>query len=277
MNLPDFLVIGAEKSGTTWLKHNLNEHPDVFVPAQKELNFFDKDENYEKGLEHYASYFNKAAPASVKGELTPGYLHTPEVAAARIYEYFPDIKLIAILRDPIDRAWSNYAMHRADGRISEPFSQVLHKDHPIIRKGFYYHQLQPYLQRFPEQNILILNYDRLKTQPAFLLQQVFAFIGVDDSFVPTKSKEVIFSARKPRYPILTKTLTKAGDVSRRLGFSGKFKKAKKKLRQWVKKNNTVAAPKESLLEQHRQKLKQLYRDDLDSLKKLVGTDFARWI
>jgi hypothetical protein len=277
MNLPDFLVIGAEKSGTTWLKHNLNEHPQVFIPSQKELNFFDKDENYNRGLTHYASYFESVGDMAVSGEITPGYFHTPEVSAPRIFQHFPNIRIILILRDPVDRAWSNYNMHYADGRISALFSDIIDKEHPIIKKGFYFSQLQPFLERFPEQNILILNYDRVKNQPTFLLKEIFGFIGVDDSFVPSKSNKVIFSARKARYPLLNSSLALAGDISRKLGFSGKFKGAKRKLRNWVKKNNTVNASKKNMSEIDKVKLRDLYREDLEKLRQLVGNDFASWI
>ncbi|MFA0964680.1 sulfotransferase [Roseivirga sp. BDSF3-8] len=277
MQLPDFLVIGAEKSGTTWLKHNLNEHPEVFVPSKKELNFFDKDEHYDQGLSYYASFFEQADGNVKKGELTPGYLHTPEKSAARIYELFPQIKLIAILRDPVERAWSNFLMHKADGRTDASFADIISQNHSIVTKGYYYQQLLPYLNRFPSENIMILNYDRLKSEPAALLKQIFSFIGVDDNFVPTQSKKVIFSARKAKYPVLNKTLSIVGHVSRSLGFAGKFRGAKRKLRQWVKKNNTVTAPKEAMSESDRRALNNLYREDLDQLSGLVGKDFSNWI
>src|SRR5690606_33439746 len=103
--LPTFLVIGAARSGSTWISRNLARHPDVFIPKEKELHFF--DQRYEEGIEAYRAYVRAATAEKAIGEATPAYLHTP-AAAARIRAHLPDVKLIACLRDPIDRLYSRY-------------------------------------------------------------------------------------------------------------------------------------------------------------------------
>lgn len=104
---PDFLIIGSQKAGTTSLYHALRLHPEVFVPEKKELNFFFLEDEYARGLDYYARYF-EPAPAGIKavGEASPGYICHPETPA-RIAAALPDAKLVLTVRNPIDRACRN--------------------------------------------------------------------------------------------------------------------------------------------------------------------------
>ena len=114
----DFMCIGAMKAGTTWIHGILAEHPEVGMGSGKEVHFFDDEQAYAKGLDHYRSFFAHCAPGRLLGEVTPRYIHMP-VVAGRIHAHNPDAKLIASLRNPIDRAWSQYRfdIHQG-GRMS---------------------------------------------------------------------------------------------------------------------------------------------------------------
>ncbi|MBA3731354.1 MAG: sulfotransferase domain-containing protein, partial [Gammaproteobacteria bacterium] len=105
--LPNFLIIGASRCGTTWMANNIKSHPDVFMPPKKELHFFDA--SFDKGWDYYASFFpdKKCARYRAIGEATPAYLYMPQVARL-IKSRLPDVKMIVSLRNPIDRAYSQY-------------------------------------------------------------------------------------------------------------------------------------------------------------------------
>src|SRR6056297_562433 len=103
----DFIGIGAQKAGTSSIFHFLKEHPEICTSSKKEIHFFDKEYNYLKGIKFYRKFFNNCSSKNIKGEFTPRYIYHPKVAQ-RIKKYFPDVKLIVSLRNPIERAISHY-------------------------------------------------------------------------------------------------------------------------------------------------------------------------
>ena len=131
MNLPDFICIGVQRAGTTWLYECLKEHPEVFVPETKELHFF--NDNYEKGIEFYSQYFEEADSVNqVIGELTPNYYHDIQ-ALQRISQKLPNVKVILILREPIARAYSHYQLSLTNQCKNMTFDEALAKV-PTIKK-----------------------------------------------------------------------------------------------------------------------------------------------
>lgn len=198
MRDPDFLIIGAQKAGTTWLATMLNQHPAVFLPSG-EVHFFDKEWNYEKGLDWYRAQFDGFDRASVVGEKTPDYLwadakgaegHLPGVHR-HIHRAYPDILLVAVLRDPVARAISaaNHIIH--SGRISPTcgLDDLLFGDHArfaarhgVIDKGFYARHLEAYLELFDESQLLVLIFEEdVVRDPAMGLARCCRFLGVDDA------------------------------------------------------------------------------------------------
>src|SRR5258708_35856410 len=105
--LPDFVIIGAAPSGTTWVARQLRLHPEIHVAPQKEVNFFEQDANFERGPDWYRAQFLRARSGQRVGEATPAYMMVPR-AAERMAALIPDARLIAILRNPVDRAYSLY-------------------------------------------------------------------------------------------------------------------------------------------------------------------------
>ena len=112
----DFIGIGAERSGTTWVSNCLNDHPEICFSKQKEIFFFNKLDRhflklenlrYKRGINWYKGFFNHCAPGAIKGEFTPTYLFCP-YAPRRIKSYFPNVKIVVCLRDPVERAFSQY-------------------------------------------------------------------------------------------------------------------------------------------------------------------------
>ena len=173
----DFILAGDQRCGTTWLYSQLNQHEDVFLPDTKELHFFDKF--YDKGLDYYHSHFDARGDNKLIGEATPDYLCF-EVAAERIAAYNPNIKLIFILRDPVERAYSAYWMFRHFfGDIS--FEQALTEYDGLIRCGLYEQHLLRWLEHIPKEQMLVLLYDDLKNSEASVIRKVLTFLGLEQS------------------------------------------------------------------------------------------------
>jgi Sulfotransferase domain len=199
MSLPSFLIIGAQKSGTSWLARNLGQHPQVFMPSQ-EIHFFDKDYNFNKGVDWYEGHFKDAAAAVAIGEKTPDYLwadgqgvegHLPDVHK-NIYKTLPEAKLIVILRNPVERAIAAVNHIVRTGRIS-PLHHIddlltgnkrhLMEGHGVIDYGRYYRQIKAYHHYFQPDRMLILIYEEDVVQnPGRAMGKVCEFLGLDPSY-----------------------------------------------------------------------------------------------
>jgi len=124
MGLPDFIIIGAMKSGTTTLHNILRQHSQIFLPPEKEIHYFDIDKNYTKGLDYYASFFNDAKRYQLIGEITPRYIWNSQIAQRIAKDLGTKTKLIAILRNPADRAFSHYKMNILNKSEKRSFDDV---------------------------------------------------------------------------------------------------------------------------------------------------------
>ncbi|MCS4150735.1 sulfotransferase domain-containing protein [Salinibacter ruber] len=190
MAKPNFLIIGAEKSGTTWLYDRLRRHPDVFMPSVKELHFFNsRNSNLEpadtyasKGLEWYEYHFRNVDGEAAVGEATPMYL-CDSLAPARIREVLPDAQLIACLRYPTDRAYSHYWMAHGKDHVRKDFKELVRERDPrFVERGSYGEQLNQYLSHFDRDQILILIHEEIFEEPSRTLNRVCSFLDVSDTF-----------------------------------------------------------------------------------------------
>ncbi|MGL5083492.1 MAG: sulfotransferase domain-containing protein [Microcoleaceae cyanobacterium] len=198
---PQFLILGAQKAGTNSLYHALCQHPQILPATEKEVHFFTL--NYEKGLGWYQSQFPVSAEGRllVSGEGTPYYLFHPCVPQ-RVSQDFPNIKLIVLLRNPVERAISHYYMEVKLGYESLPLEEAIaqethrlqgeaeqllahpshysysHQHYSYLARGIYADQLQAWFRYFPQHQFLILDSQTFYTQPAKTLDQVFRFLGV---------------------------------------------------------------------------------------------------
>lgn len=194
--LPNFLIIGAEKAGTTWLYGRLRRHPDIFMPDVKELHYFNgKNSNLESSasnfetqdLDWYKEHFKEAEEENAIGEATAMYLCDPE-APTQIHRAIPDIKLIACLRYPTDRAYSHYWMARGKGHTSISFEEVVQsREARFIERGRYARQIERYLDYFERDQILILIHEEVFDAPSESLNKICSFLGVDDTFYRNQS------------------------------------------------------------------------------------------
>lgn len=205
--LPNFLILGAAKSGTSALYTYLKQHPDIFMSELKELRFFSYTgpapasvpEIYlhlgVTSLEEYQSHFAAVRYEKAIGESSPMYLYTPGTAE-RIQAVLPEARLIAILRNPVDRAYSAYlhavrewreparnfeeALSLEESRIAAGWGMLWH----YKKAGFYSEQLLRYSPIFPPEKIKVVLYDDLVAKPQQLLSELFTFLGVDPTFMP---------------------------------------------------------------------------------------------
>lgn len=185
MTLPRFLGIGAQKSGTTWLYARLKEHPTVFVPNErKEIHFFDR--YFSNGVKWYASFFPESPQArgfQQWGEVTPKYLYDAQ-APERIRDALGEsIRLIVILRDPVERLFSQYRMAYSRGETQLSPEDYFAENEDAFDRGLYSNQIQRYLNAFERQNLLILFYEEVfSTEDSMLaaLNQVGDFLGIDN-------------------------------------------------------------------------------------------------
>ena len=204
--LPTFLIIGAQKSATRWLRHNLGQHPDVFAAAT-EISYFNDDRRYALGSDFYRAQYAGWAGESIRGESTPGYLmwrHQPPVVAERIGQIVPDVALIAVLRNPIDRAQSALR-HHIDGEAIPPSTDLLThiRTHDpvtdrlgIIAGGWYAASLQPFVDRFGDR-LLVLLHDDIATDAPGVYDRARHHVGAAAGFVPAELAAVRNSNQRP--------------------------------------------------------------------------------
>jgi len=181
--LPNLIVIGAQKCGTSSLHRYLDAHPGIAMSRAKELDFFLDDGSWSRGLEWYASQFD--GRASVRGESSPNYTNLPVSAgvAERIAEVLPDARLLYMVRDPIDRALSHYVHARGLGREDRSVGEALAEpDSRYMRRSQYRRQLAPFVARTPPERVLVVAQEDLRDRRRQTLREVFEFLGVDSSF-----------------------------------------------------------------------------------------------
>ncbi len=304
MTLPNFLIIGAMKSGTTSLYHYLKQHPQIYMSSLKEPNFFalegsnldfDGAEGKERiqrwvkresvtDIEEYRALFRGAAGELAIGEASPMYLYSPE-APYRIRYYIPEAKLITILRNPVERAYSAFLYMRRDGR--EPlkeFHQALQAEEGRMRDkwewiwhyrhvGFYYAQLKRYFDVFDKEQIKVYLYEDLRADLPNVLQDIFRFLEVDEAFVPDTSLRHNVSGipKTGLLPRLTFRRNPVKTVLRPLLPQG----LRQRISVSLKSRSLVEAP--PLAPEIRRELLEGYRDDILKLEDLIEWDLSGWL
>jgi hypothetical protein len=298
MTVPDFLIIGPPKCGTTALYVALARHPQVFMSRVKEPNFFafegrplqfagpDGAALQHQGLmdwEQYTNLFTPGSSASAVGEASTIYLtdYQPKQTAEHIHRRIPGVRLIALLRHPADRAYSHFAFRRQRGY--EPlsgFDQALKAEDQRIaagwspysryrRNGFYARNLKPYVEMFPREQIRLYLYDEWCNQPHVVLRDLSTFLGIDP-MVATDPVERINVTTWPRSRVLYR-ISSNGHA-----FKSFFpKSARRKLASWLRMWNETKPP--GIDPALRCELTDSYRSDILDLQDMTGFDLSHWI
>jgi len=189
----DFILAGAQKSGTTALHYFLNKHPAITMGDQQEMHFFDNDEFFAGTVDYdlLHRHFPRVARSTIAGECTPSYLYW-KPAAERIWQYNPRIKLLVLLRNPIDRAFAHWNMQRFKGREPLDFLEAVKEEKiriagapPIearrfayVDRGLYAQQLERFFQFFPRERVKVMKFEDFQTQQRETLDSIFSFLGL---------------------------------------------------------------------------------------------------
>src|SRR5689334_12081330 len=188
----DFILAGAQKSGTTALHHFLSRHPNIKMGDQQEIHFFDNDANFIAGVD-YAKLHNHYPPlgaSMIAGDCTPSYMYH-EPTAERIWKYNPQIKLLILLRNPVDRAFAHWNMQRFRGREPLDFFDAVREEQTRIAgapalearrfayvdRGFYGRQLARLFKFFPREQLKIVKFEDFTVKQVETLASIFSFLG----------------------------------------------------------------------------------------------------
>ncbi len=184
--LPNLIIIGAMKCGTSSLHRYLNLHPQIHMASLKELDFFVSEKNWGKGLDWYEEQFLSSANSiKIYGESSPNYTkhHIFSGVPQRMHSMVPEAKLIYILRDPVKRILSHYYHQAVDSKETLALQECIsNPKNNYVQTTLYYEQLQKFLEFYDSQNILVLSLESLNSDPQSVLKQVFEFLDVDSSF-----------------------------------------------------------------------------------------------
>lgn len=271
---PDFLYIGPDKSGSTWLYNVLSNHPQCFVPDAKDIYYFDK--YYARGEDWYRGFFRAApATASVKGEISHGYLFD-EQAPIRIHQDFPEAKVMTTLRHPVERSISHYFYLRASGLINCPLQEAVQIRPGIIQSSLYYQPIKRFSEQIPSHLLHISFFEDLQQHPREHAYAVFEFLGLDAlDCVDFGAK--VREARQPKNVALAKMLKLAAIKARDLGFASMLGRIKNS--QMI---NHLYRPldksaREVVTADDRAWLAAKLRDDTLRLEDFLSCDLQHWI
>jgi hypothetical protein len=209
--LPNLVVIGAQKCGTSGLHYYLSLHPEVSMSRPKELNFFIEERNWPRGVDWYRRHFDPRA--RVRGESSPNYTAYPQHdgVVERMHSLLPDARLIYLIRDPLERIaahWvHNYAKRRERGDLR---ATLLHPQTSYLSRSQYHMQLQQFLRLYNRERLLVVEQNELRDDRAATLERIFEFVGVDPGFThPRFRDERHQTARKQRSSRLALRLERA--------------------------------------------------------------------
>ena len=199
----DFILVGAQKSGTTALHYCLEKHPDITLGDQQEMHFFDDEEVFSKPVDYALlhRHFQAIAPSAIAGECTPSYLYW-EPAAERISRYNPAVKLLVLLRNPVDRAFAHWNMQRYKKREPLDFLRAVEEEkkrtaRPLslasrrfsyVDRGFYTTQLERFFRFFPREQFKIIKFEDFRDRQRDTVNSIFDFLGLKP-LAPVQSKD----------------------------------------------------------------------------------------
>ena len=304
MSLPNFLIIGAAKAGTNALYHYLRQHPQVYMSPWKEPKFFAFESEADLGFRaangrdapvnasvildqaEYEELFDDAGDDELaRGEASTHYLYV-ERSPARIKALIPDAKLIAVLRNPVDRAFSSYqhlvrddlepldfgaALDAEPQRIAEHYAYL----YRYTDMGFYSEQLDRYEKTFPENQLCVLLYDDLRSDPEGTCRRIFSFLGVDEDFVPDMSGEYNRSG-VPKNRFMHRLLNPSAPMKRRLwNVTPRF--ARERLLDAQTRMVNRNLQRQTMPEPERDRLRDVFREEVGRLETRLGRDLSHWL
>tara|TARA_B100001109_G_scaffold190025_1_gene156654 strand:- start:1489 stop:2388 length:900 start_codon:yes stop_codon:yes gene_type:complete len=296
MKKPNFIIAGFPKCGTTSLHHYLNEHPEIFMPEQKELHFFTfkilsklkngpKDDIVKQmqinSSEKYLSYFQNVKNEIAIGDASPSYINYPS-EFSKIKEYLNDPKVIIILRDPINRAYSNYLHLKREHRETMSFKDALGVEEERIKNNYsdfwYYKFNSTYYEKIIKakttfSSVLILTIEELDKDPAVTMKKVYKFLGVDNSFSFKTISEKFNVGGNYKKNFVTKLFFQPSKFKNRIK---RFIKPTSFLKIILMRLTSIFRIKPEKIDQNLiEQLKSYFKNDVENLKKL-DVNISNW-
>ena len=304
MTLPNFLIIGAPRSGTTFLFEGLRTHPDVYMSPIKEPLFFalegdgirfqgpGDNKPGRAGIRTYSEYidlYKGVSDENVIGEASTLYLSSV-IAARNIHDRVPDAKLIAILRNPVERAFSSYIQHRMQGRETSSFQQAIEMEEERLANnwspfwgytsmGFYGKQLSNYLEIFQQDQILVLLHDDLRVNIQTIYSTIFGFLEINPDFSPELTQKQNPSGI-PKSALLQRLI----DILVKSNLTDKYLKPllPKRLRRRIRLDVVGRLQNQNLVKPEidpitKNYLLDLFRQDIELTETLILRDLSHWL
>ncbi len=261
-----FLMVGCSRCGTTWVDKALRDHPEVYLPRNKQTYFF--EDNYDKGIGWYLNHFQNIQPSHrAIGEIAT-YYSQPDLVPL-LAEHFPHAKLLMSVRNPVDRAYSFYQSRASKSNWKSVEQAIEEQPNEIIERGKYSDQIEAILKHFPEEQFKVVFFDDLKSHPEQFLKSILQFLRVDDSFESSQIGQMVQVTIDPR---IRRTLKKMGlqplmdyVSDRPIG---------DKIRSFLKKSNMRRY--KPINSNDKQLLQEIYRPYNIKLQELTGRDLSAW-
>lgn len=292
--LPTFIIVGAAKCGTTSLWRYFKEHPEVCMARTKETFFFSRDigakegadgmgqaatGRYSKGLAWYESLYDACGKEKVRGEVSTIYwpsLDSPDL----IMQTIPGVKVIVILRDPVERLYSHYWEERKQGWDLPDFETMVEERHPRLERYIYvsaYHvHLQRYLDKFPRGRLSVFLFDDLRDHPQRFIREIYESVGVDSEFIPTNLGKKYNPLQFTRVLWLQRLLQNKYVMRLALTLPPWSYSAMGRLNQEIVKLNRATVPY-PIMEQHlRHDLVTELKDAIDAVEDYLGRQLPAW-
>lgn len=302
MTLPNFLIFGVQKAGTTSIYNYLQQHPQVYMSPVKETDFMCREsarkperltENEKSQLtrggrqkiltiEQYEALFDRGGRAIALGEASPNYLFDHQQAVPNIQTYIPDAKLIAVLRNPVERAYSDYLMsvRQVVGNqktLSEQIETSAQTSYTLL-KGLYYEGTKHFIEAFGPEQVKIFLFDDLRQDSAELMREFYDFIGVDSGF-QANTKEKKQKAEVPKNQSvnqLLRTKNPLRETAAKALRAVMSEESRQKLRSRLISVNSQGKEGIPLSNEDRKLLEDYYREDILKLQDLIGRDLSGW-
>lgn len=273
----DFLGLGAQRCGTSWLYACLSEHPEICMP-RKEINFFNHEEKWSRGVDRYRKHFTECSHDQLRGEISTSYLHT-EGTPRRIHETVPDARLLVVLRDPVQRAYSGFRNDidagnlPKDARFEDQF-----EDGEYLERSRYAKHLANYLTYFDRDQLWVGRFERIRSEPDALLEDAFEFLGVDKHFEPTFRNKTVNPRRNPIVPGLEPLLNELAKPFRSRRWLRPIWWVLKKagVGEAIRGLNSSDKPRRGLREQTERRLRERLLDEVEKLEALFSMDLDDW-
>lgn len=276
MNTPHFIVLGGHKCGTSSLHNYLAQHPEIYMPRIKGTDFFNREGSSETitSIEKYQAFYQEMTNEKIAGEVSSVYLYSKGACDA-IKKYLPEAKLIAVLRNPVERAFSHFNQLPETKKRDRNFSEIF-DEKKVLRNGFYSTPLNMYFDSFGRNRIKILLFDSLRNDKKYFFYSIFQWVGVNPNFMPDTSI-VTRQGGEIKNQAVKNIFNGNNILHSTAGFLLRPFTTPDQRRDLYKKTKNMFMQKNELPEQLRKQLIDFYREDILQLQDILDMDLSHWL